>query len=54
MNDNIWPPSNIGNLFSNSMLSRKLNVQLDNEFCCSDTDVKQSSDTFSHKFKKSH
>lgn len=27
MNDNIWPPSNVGDIFSNSMLARKLDKQ---------------------------
>lgn len=33
INDNIWPPSNVGNIFSNSMLARKLSKHLDNDFC---------------------
>lgn len=40
MNDNIWPPSNVGDIFSNSMLARNLDKHLDNDFCSLHTDVK--------------
>lgn len=40
MNDNIWPPSNVGDIFSNSMLARKLDKHLDNDFCSLHADVK--------------
>jgi hypothetical protein len=40
MNDNIWPPSNVGDIFSNSMLARTLDRHLDNDFCSLHADAK--------------